>query len=345
MCKQAIDWKKNKNAAYEISQVNFNTTAADYAPVPIGPGTLLFTSDRESKETSESYLWTGRSFSDLYVFKSATQEVAPFDEIINSPDNEGTAILSPDGQMLVFTRCYAGQAYDAWCKLMYSYKRGNVWQEPEPFPFIREEVNYGHPAFAANGTTLFFSSDAPEGQGGHDIYFTQVDGAGIWAEPANLGTFINTCLLYTSSAMVLAYFGLGPIKGFAVTLLIGVVFSFFTAVIVGRLIIEWWVSKGNTIGFSTNLTKNTFANLNVDWLGKRKIAYICSTVFIVVGLISMFTRGFELGVDFRGGYSYNVQFEKGVQVDADKLRTSLTAAFGGTPVVLSLIHICAEYFW
>ncbi|MBK8832671.1 MAG: protein translocase subunit SecDF [Saprospiraceae bacterium] len=138
------------------------------------------------------------------------------------------------------------------------------------------------------------------------------------------------------SAMVLAYFGLGPIKGFAVTLLIGVVFSFFTAVIVGRLIIEWWVSKGNTIGFSTNLTKNTFANLNVDWLGKRKIAYICSTVFIVVGLISMFTRGFELGVDFRGGYSYNVQFEKGVQVDADKLRTSLTAAFGGTPVVKAI---------
>ena len=66
------------------------------------------------------------------------------------------------------------------------------------------------------------------------------------------------------SAMVLAYFGLGPIKGFAVTLLIGVVFSFFTAVIVGRLIIEWWVSKGNTIGFSTTLTKNTLANLNVD---------------------------------------------------------------------------------
>jgi SecD/SecF fusion protein len=138
------------------------------------------------------------------------------------------------------------------------------------------------------------------------------------------------------SAIVLAYFGLGPIKGFAVTLLIGVIFSFFTAVIIGRLIIEWWVGRGNTIGFSTELTKNTFANLNVDWLGKRKIAYICSSVFITIGIISMFTRGFELGVDFQGGYSYNVEFNEGSQVDAEKLRASLTASFGAPPIVKAI---------
>jgi SecD/SecF fusion protein len=138
------------------------------------------------------------------------------------------------------------------------------------------------------------------------------------------------------SALVLAYFGLGPIKGFAVTLLIGVLFSFFTAVIVGRLIIEWWISKGNTISFSTKLTENTFANINVDWLGKRKMAYIGSSIFILIGLISMFTRGFELGVDFRGGYSYNVQFEKGVDVDLEKLRASLTTSFGGAPIVKAI---------
>jgi len=138
------------------------------------------------------------------------------------------------------------------------------------------------------------------------------------------------------SALVLAYFGLGPIKGFAVTLLIGVLFSFFTAVIVGRMIIEWWISKGNTIGFSTKLTENTFANINVDWLSKRKMAYIGSGIFITIGLISMFTRGFELGVDFRGGYSYNVQFEKGVDVDLEKLRASLTTSFGGAPIVKAI---------
>lgn len=136
------------------------------------------------------------------------------------------------------------------------------------------------------------------------------------------------------SASVLAYFGLGPIKGFAVTLLIGVVFSFFTAVILGRMIIEWWVAKGNTIGFSTALTRNTFANINIDWLSKRKIAYVISSVVILAGIISMFTRGFELGVDFRGGYSYNVEFAN--DVDVEQLRTSLTANFGGSPVVKSI---------
>jgi SecD/SecF fusion protein len=138
------------------------------------------------------------------------------------------------------------------------------------------------------------------------------------------------------SAMVLAYFGLGPIRGFAVTLLIGVVFSFFTAVIIGRMLIEWWVGKGNTIGFSTKLTENTFANLNVDWLAKRKVAYIISAVIIGAGFVSMFTRGFELGVDFKGGYSYNVQFAKEASVDLEKLRTTLNTTFGAGTVVKAI---------
>ncbi len=138
------------------------------------------------------------------------------------------------------------------------------------------------------------------------------------------------------SAMVLAYFGLGPIKGFAVTLLIGVLFSLFTAVLIGRLIIEWWLSKGRNITLSTNATKDLFANINVDWLGKRKIAYIGSTIFIVIGLISVFTRGFDLGVDFKGGYSYNVEFAKGTNVDVEDLRASLTKSFGTSAIVKSV---------
>lgn len=134
-------------------------------------------------------------------------------------------------------------------------------------------------------------------------------------------------------ALVLAYFGLGPIKGFAVTLLVGVIFSFFTAVIVGRLIIEWWVGRGKNITFFIDMTKDIFANFKVDWLGKRKIAYIASSTFIAIGIISMFTRGFELGVDFKGGYSYNVQFAKDQKVDVEALRKSLTTAFEGSPIV------------
>ena len=192
LCRQAIEWKKNKNTAYEIEPAGFNTSASEYAPVPFAPNKVLFTSDREAGESSETYLWTGRAFSDLFVGNTLSQEVVPFDAIINSKENEGTPAFSPDGSTLVFTRCYVGNEYDAWCKLMISYKRGGQWTDPEPLPFIAENVNYGHPAFAANGTTLFFSSDAEEGEGGHDLYFTQLNGENNWSAPVNLGPMINT---------------------------------------------------------------------------------------------------------------------------------------------------------
>jgi outer membrane protein OmpA-like peptidoglycan-associated protein len=82
--------------------------------------------------------------------------------------------------------------YDAWCKLMYSYMRGGIWSTPEPFWFVEEGINYGHPAFAANGTTLFFSSDDTKGLGSHDLYISQYDEAEGWSEPVNLGAAINT---------------------------------------------------------------------------------------------------------------------------------------------------------
>ncbi len=134
-------------------------------------------------------------------------------------------------------------------------------------------------------------------------------------------------------AAVLAYFGMGPIKGFAVVLIIGVISSLFTAVLVGRLMIDWWTLKDRNLNFWTGISKGAFSNLSIDWLGKRRIAYIFSSVIIIVGLGSFFTRGFELGVDFKGGYSYNVQFDDNLTVDADVLRRELTNAFGSAPVV------------
>ncbi|MCB0559464.1 MAG: protein translocase subunit SecDF [Phaeodactylibacter sp.] len=137
------------------------------------------------------------------------------------------------------------------------------------------------------------------------------------------------------TAFVLAYFGLGPIKGFAVVLIIGVLSSLFTAVLVGRLMVDWWTNtKGRNMTFSTKMSENVLANLNIDWLGNRRIAYMISGTLILVGLISFFTRGFELGVDFKGGYSYNVTFEGGPAIDAPELRQALAVAFeGNTPIV------------
>lgn len=138
------------------------------------------------------------------------------------------------------------------------------------------------------------------------------------------------------SSLALMYYGLGPIKGFAVVLLIGIMTSMFTAVLLGRMMIEWWIGKGKTMNFWIEPTKNIFTNIHVDWIGKRKIAYICSAVFTLLGLISMFTRGFDLGVDFKGGYSYNIQFDNATKINADDLRAQLTKTFESAPIVKSI---------
>ena len=134
------------------------------------------------------------------------------------------------------------------------------------------------------------------------------------------------------TAIVLAYFGLGPIKGFAVVLIIGILSSLFTAVLVSRLLIDWWTSKGRGISFWTKLTENSLANINIDWMSKRKFAYMFSGTLILIGIISFATKGFELGVDFKGGYSYNIEFAQ--EVDVQSVRETLTTSFeGATPVV------------
>lgn len=147
---------------------------------------------------------------------------------------------------------------------------------------------------------------------------------------ANVTTFI-TCV-------VLIFFGIGPIKGFGVVLIIGIIFSMFTAVLVSRLIFEWWVAnKGNNIKFWNGFTKNTLTAINVDWMGKRRIGYIVSGVLIVASLISIATKGFDLGVDFKGGYSYNVQFNQSKTIDAQNLRKVLSSTFQNASTVVKVV--------
>lgn len=138
------------------------------------------------------------------------------------------------------------------------------------------------------------------------------------------------------TALVLAYFGLGPIKGFAVVLIIGVLFTLFTAVLLTRLIIDYWTSKNRHISFYSSWSKNVLANANINWLGLRKYGYIISSILLIAGASSFFIRGFELGVDMKGGYSYNIQFDYDQTVNIEQLRTSLEGSFGATPVVKAI---------
>lgn len=133
------------------------------------------------------------------------------------------------------------------------------------------------------------------------------------------------------TAFVLMYFGLGPIKGFGTVLIVGIFSSMFTAVLVGRMITDWWIERGKDLAYSFPWSEKWLVGANYDWIGKRKYAYMFSSAIIIIGIISFIMRGFELGVDFKGGFSYNVQFEQPVEIE--QLRGPLTQAFGGNPVI------------
>ena len=132
-------------------------------------------------------------------------------------------------------------------------------------------------------------------------------------------------------AIILGFFGTGPVQSFAITLGIGVLTSFLSAVYVSRLIIEFLI-KGKTtsaITFSTFISRNLFKNLNFDIVGKRKYAYAFSTIVIVTGFVLMYLQGGpNLGVDFRGGRAYVVDFNK--PMVASDVRTALEPDFQNT---------------
>ncbi|MGB1248337.1 MAG: protein translocase subunit SecDF [Chitinophagales bacterium] len=134
------------------------------------------------------------------------------------------------------------------------------------------------------------------------------------------------------AAVVLYKLGSGPVTGFAIVLIVGIIASLISAVFLTRLIFEGFIARDKKVGFSMGWSEKVFANTNINFLGKRKIAYIISSVIIVAGLVSMFTKGFDLGVDFKGGRSYVVAFDQ--EVDTDGLREALTVAFDDkVPVV------------
>ncbi|MGK0286516.1 MAG: SecD/SecF fusion protein, partial [Salibacteraceae bacterium] len=127
------------------------------------------------------------------------------------------------------------------------------------------------------------------------------------------------------TGVILFVFGTGPIQGFATTLIIGIITSLFSAIFITRLIFEWAMASGKKVSFSTKLTENAFQNMKVDFLGKRKMFYLISTVVILIGAGSLVSKGLNYGVDFVGGRSYIVRFDTPVDVEA--VSSALTAQF------------------
>jgi len=165
------------------------------------------------------------------------------------------------------------------------------------FERIREELRNGVPLIQAINS------------GYQKAYSSIID--------ANVTTLLTGIILYA--------LGQGPVKGFAVTLMIGIICSFFSAVFITRVIVTWMTKKGNesNISFETPISKGWLSNINIDFLGKRRMAYMISSIVIVVGIAALLTSGLRLGVDFKGGRSYVVQFDQ--PMVASDIKTALSS--------------------
>ncbi|PLX23016.1 MAG: protein translocase subunit SecDF [Salinivirgaceae bacterium] len=142
---------------------------------------------------------------------------------------------------------------------------------------------------------------------------------------------IDANLTTLLTAIILGYFGKGPIYGFAITLGIGIITSLFSAIFITRLIYEGMLGNKKNISFATKLTQNAFQNTNIKFIEKRKLAYVISGILIVISLSSLFTRGLNLGVDFTGGHTYIVRFAQDVSVN--DVKKSLGDVYGEMPEV------------
>ena len=138
----------------------------------------------------------------------------------------------------------------------------------------------------------------------------------------NVTTFLTGAILYA--------LGQGPVKGFAIVLMIGIACSFFSSVFITRVIVSWMTKKGDksSINFSAPFAKNALSSLNIDFLSKRKVAYLISTSIIVLGLGIAVINGLKFGVDFTGGRSYVVAFDE--PVVPSELKVGLDGEFDGS---------------
>ncbi len=191
LAQKLLEEGKNKPKEYEVNPAGFNSNQGDYGPVAYA-GDIVFTSDRSTATGDDTYNWTGRGFSDLFVVDPATEEVKLFDPALNTTDNEGTPTFSPDGNEMIFTRCSSPAKREAaFCGLYRSERSGDGWLPAERLSFVQPGSNYMHPALSADGNTLYYSAALPDGWGGYDLYYSLRTADG-WGEPITMNRGINT---------------------------------------------------------------------------------------------------------------------------------------------------------
>lgn len=135
------------------------------------------------------------------------------------------------------------------------------------------------------------------------------------------------------TGVILYFTGTGPIKGFASTLVIGIITSLFSAVLITRLIYEWLLKKNLNLKFSAPYTQNFMQGLHIDFIGLRKYGYIFSITLTLLSVLVLSTKGLSKGIDFTGGRTYIVKFEK--PVNTEEIANLLSDELGGDPMVVT----------
>jgi SecD/SecF fusion protein len=151
-----------------------------------------------------------------------------------------------------------------------------------------------------------------------------------------LPSIIDANVTHLLVAIILKMFGTGEIESFATTLIIGIFTSMFSAMVIAELAIHTWLAKGKKVEFNTKYSKGLFQNFNFDWMGKRKYFYVFSIAVTIAGVISLSTRGLKQSVEFTGGRTFAVKFEK--KADIETIRKELSKVFveNGEPASVDL---------
>lgn len=199
----ALKWKDSQECIlFKVENVKrLNSNRSDYCAYPMKRDGVVFASDRDGGVNKQTYGWTGDGYHDLWVstFKKRRGRVT-----INRPEllkgsantkwNDGTPTLDSRGSVMYYTQCGGKDGKNYTCQIYQSNRKGrDNWDEPIMLPFCDTAYTYGHPSLSADGSTLYFSSDMPGGQGGKDIWMVKYVKRGkTWGDPINLGPAINT---------------------------------------------------------------------------------------------------------------------------------------------------------
>jgi len=194
---------------------------------------------------------------------------------------------------------------------------------------------------AVDANVLIYERITDELKGGKGLKLAVKDGYRN-AYSAIIDGQVTTLL----TGIVLYFFGSGPIKGFATTLIIGIATSLFTSIFITRLSFETLLGRDIDVKFISKATKNLLQNMKIKFLEKRKAAYLISGALILISVLSIAIKGFDYGIDFKGGRTYVVEFKQDVKV-AD-ISKALTVEFGSAPEVKTFgsnnqVRITSDY--